>query len=102
MNDSIDGVASIYFDGTKITEAISDHLANKVLFGNDSTGSVITYNDVANTIVFTNELATLTNIGVARFGGYSDADSANDSGTNRQFQVSNGNVFIREIDAGIY
>ena len=102
MEDSIDGVETIYFEGTKITEAIADHLAYKVLFGNDSSGLTITYNDTPNTIVFSNELATLTNLGVAKFGGYADADSANGSGTNRQFQVSSGNVWIREVDGGIY
>jgi hypothetical protein len=102
MEDSIDGVETIYFQGTKITEAIADHLAYKVLFGNDSSGLTITYNDTPNTIVFSNELATLTNLGVAKFGGFADADSADGSGTNRQFQVSNGNVFIREVDGGIY
>ena len=102
LDDSIDGVNSIYFTGQKITEAITDHLAYKVLFGNDSSGLTITYNDTPNTIVFSNELATLTNLGVAKFGGFADADSANGSGTNRQFQVSGGNVFIRELDGGVY
>lgn len=102
MDDSISGVNSIYFDGTKITEAITDYLAYNVFFGNDSSGLTITYNDASDTIVFSNELATTTNIGVAKFGGYADADSADGSGTNRQFQVSSGNVWIREVDGGIY
>lgn len=102
LQDSIDGQYTISFSGTKITEAITDYLAYTVLFGNDSTGQTITYNDASNTIVFSNELATLTNLGVAKFGGYADADSADGSGTNRQFQLSNGNVWIREVDGGIY
>lgn len=102
MDDSIDGVNSIYFGGNKITEAITDYLAYDVFFGNDSTGLTITYNDASNTIIFSNELATVTNLGVAKFGGYADADSAGGTGISRQFQVSNGNVWIRELDGGIY
>lgn len=102
LQDSIDGQYTISFSGTKITEAITDYLAYRVLFGNDSTGQSITYNDALNTIIFSNELATITNLGVAKFGGYADADSAGGTGISRQFQVSNGNVWIRELDGGIY
>ena len=98
MPDSIGGTNTLYFDGTKITEAIEDHLVNNVLLGHDSSGQVITYNDASNTITFTNEYASLTNVGTASFGGW--ADSAQ---TRRQFDVSaKGNVTIVEIDGGIF
>ncbi len=94
---------SIFFNGTSITESIEDHLANNTLLGHDATGQDITYDDTANTITFSNQYATLTNVGVASFGGFADGDSADASGTTRQFDMNAaGNVFIRELDGGTY
>jgi hypothetical protein len=94
---------SIYFNGTSITESIEDHLATNTFLGHDATGQDITYDDANNTITFSNEYATLTNVGVASFGGFADGDSADASGTTRQFDVNtSGNVFIRELDGGTY
>ena len=99
----IGGARSLYFNGTKITEAIEDHLATNTFLGHDATGQDITYDDNANTITFSNEYATLTNVGVASFGGFADGDSADASGTTRQFDINaTGNVFIRELDGGTY
>jgi len=99
----IGGARTLYFNGTKITEAIEDHLATNTFLGHDATGQDITYDDTANTITFSNEYATLTNVGVASFGGFADGDSADASGTTRQFDVNaTGNVFIRELDGGTY
>ena len=93
----------ITFGGTTLTEAMEDHLATNVFLGHDSSGQDITYDDGAGTITFSNEYATLTNVGVASFGGFADGDSANATGTNRQFDLNaKGNVFIRELDGGTY
>jgi hypothetical protein len=103
LNDAIGGTHTIYFNGTKITEAIEDHLASNVFLAHDATGQDITYNDATGKITFSNEYATLTNVGVASFGGFADGDSADASGTNRQFDINaTGNVFIRELDGGTY
>ena len=94
---------SIYFNGTSITEAIEDHLVANTFLGHDSSGQDITYNDGAGTITFSNEYATVTNVGVASFGGFADGDSADAAGTTRQFDMNaKGNVFIRELDGGTY
>jgi hypothetical protein len=100
LNDSIGG-ASLYFNGTQATEAIEDHLVNNLLLAGE--GIDLTYDDNANTLTVAGELATLTNAGVAAFGGWADGDSAAASGTRRQFQVSDtGNVWVKELDGGTY
>ena len=94
---------SLFLGGVNFKEVVEDHLANNTFLGHDATGQDITYDDVANTITFSNQYATTTNVGVASFGGYADGDSADATGTNRQFQLNAaGNVFIREIDGGTY
>ena len=100
LNDSIGG-ASLYFNGTQATEAIEDHLVNNLLLAGE--GIDLSYDDNANTLTVAGELATITNAGVASFGGYADGDSAGDTGTIRQFQVSSaGSVWIKELDGGTY
>ena len=94
---------SMFLGGVNIKEVIEDHLATKTFLASDATGQDITYDDGANTITFSNEYATLTNVGVASFGGYADGDSADAAGTTRQFDMNaTGNVFIRELDGGTY
>jgi len=94
---------SLFLGGINIKEVLEDHLANNVFLSHDATGQVITYNDTNNTITFSNEYATLTNVGVASFGGFADGDSADATGSNRQFDMNaTGNVFIRELDGGTY
>lgn len=93
LEDSIG--ASIFFNGTSITEAIEDHLVNNVLISGE--GLDITYDDGLNKITFAAELATLTNPGVASFGGWADSDQ-----TIRQFSVTSGNVRLEHIDGGDY
>ena len=98
---SLDGAIKI--GGTDVTEYIEDHLANNVFLGHNATGQDITYDDATGTITFSNEYATVTNVGTASFGGYADGDSADASGSNRQFSVgATGNVWIRELDGGTY
>ena len=66
-------------------------------------GIDLTYDDAGNSLTIAGELASLTNPGVAAFGGFADGDSAGASGTLRQFQVSAaGNVWIAAIDGGTY
>ena len=98
LPDSIGG-ASLYFAGTQVVEAIEDHLATNVFLGHDSSGQDITYDDNAGTITFSNQYASLTNVGTASFGGWADS-----AGTGRrQFSVSaKGNVTIAELDGGTY
>lgn len=93
--DSIGGTETIFFSGTKITEAIEDHLVNNVILAGE--GLDITYDDNANTITFSGEDATLTNKGIASFGGWADSDE-----TICQFSVTNGDVRIEHIDGGTF
>ena len=93
----------IKLNGVGLGEVIEDHLANNVFQAHDSSGQVITYDDAAGTITFNNEYATLSNVGVARFGGFADADSADGAGSNRQFEMGDkGNVYIKELDGGSF
>jgi len=105
FNKAIDLVDSdsLLLGGIDFKEVLEDHLANSTFQQHNPTGQVITYDDGANTITFSNEYATLTNVGVASFGGYADGDSADAPGTTRQFDINDsGNVFIRELDGGTY
>lgn len=86
----IGGEDTIYFNGTKITEAIEDHLANN--FFTVGEGLDITYGgseDSDNIITFSAEIATKDNLGVASF----DSD---------QFTVTTGAVTVSELDGGTY
>jgi hypothetical protein len=95
-------LTSLLFNGVDATEVIEDHLGT-IFFGDNVTGTAITYDDNANTFTWTNELATITNLGVAQFSGYADGDSAEASGTIRQFDVgAGGEVWIAQLDGGTY
>ena len=95
-------LTSLLFNGVDATEVIEDHLGT-IFFGDNVTGTSITYDDDANTFTWTNELATITNLGVAQFSGYADGDSAEASGTIRQFDVgAGGEVWIAQLDGGTY
>lgn len=90
LPSDIGGENTIYFNGTKITEAIEDHLANN--FFTVGEGLDITYGgseDSDNIITFSAEIATYTNNGVASF----DSD---------QFTVTSGYATISELDGGTY
>ena len=90
------GLGDVY----KRQERVDDRLNNLLLAGE---GIDLTYDDAGNSLTIAGELASLTNPGVAAFGGYADGDSAGASGTLRQFQVSAaGNVWIAAIDGGTY
>lgn len=75
-------------------ESIQDRIANTVVAGQAIT---ITYNDGANTLTFAANLATLTTVGVASFGGWTN--SANNV---RQFSVTSGDVRIVSLDGGTF
>lgn len=75
-------------------ESVHDIVASLVAEGE---GLDITYDDNLGVLTFAAEDATLTNKGVASFGGW--ADSAE---TVRQFSVTSGNVSIAAIDGGEY
>ena len=105
FNKAIDLVDSdsLFLGGVDFKEVMEDHLANSTFLAHDATGQDITYNDATGKITFSNEYATITNVGVASFGGYADGDSADATGTTRQFDMNaTGNVFIRELDGGTY
>jgi|GEM_PF-2171574 len=105
FNKAIDLVDSdsLFLGGVDIKEVIEDHLANSTFLAHDSSGQDISYDDATGKITFHNEYASLTNVGVASFGGFADGDSADAPGTTRQFDLNaKGNVFIRELDGGTY
>ncbi len=87
LEDSIGGPNTLTFGDVKITEAIEDHLVNNVLLAGEAID--LTYDDVANTLTVSAELATISNPGVASF----DSD---------QFTVTSGAVTIYELDGGTY
>ena len=86
---------SLEFGGVVWKEVMEDHLVNNVLV--EGEGLDITYDDNAGTITFAAELASLTNKGVASFGGWADSDQ-----TIRQFSVTSGDVRLEHIDGGTF
>lgn len=76
------------------TERVQDIVFNAIEAGE---GIDISYNDSANTFLISGEDATLSNKGIASFGGW--ADSAN---TVRQFSVTAGDVKIVSLDGGSF
>lgn len=76
------------------TERVQDIIFNSII---DGEGIDIVYNDAANTFTISGEDATLTNKGIASFGGW--ADSAN---TVRQFSLTAGDVKIVALDGGSF
>jgi len=75
-------------------ELIQDTVADFIIGGQSITTS---YDDANNALIISSELATLTNIGVASFGGYTDSGN-----TVRQFSVTGGDVSIAAIDGGSF
>lgn len=75
-------------------ESIQDRIANSVVAGQAIT---ITYDDPGNTLTFAANTATVTTLGVASFGGWT-----NSSNTVRQFTVTGGDVRITSLDGGSF
>lgn len=96
------GIAS--FNGTDFTvtsgnvtlntERVQDIIFNSII---DGEGIDIFYDDSANTFTISGEDATLTNKGIASFGGWTD--SAN---TTRQFSLTAGDVKVVSLDGGSF
>ena len=89
-NKDLDVGGDIYYNGTILREYIEDHLGNNFFAVGE--GLDITYGsaqDSDNTIIFSAELATYTNKGVASF----DSD---------QFTLTSGFVTLSELDGGLY
>ena len=88
-NKNLD-VPNLLINGTELNEHIEDHLGNNFFAVGE--GLDITYGsgeDSNNTIIFSAELATVTNPGVANF----DSD---------QFGVTSGLVTVQTLDGGTY
>lgn len=93
FNDSVSVNSNLFYvDGVKISEFIDSDVA-QLLEGD--IGITVTYFDDSDKLRIQGVPATLTTLGVARFGGW--ADSAQ---TVRQFSVDSGNVRIITIDGG--
>ncbi|MDC0308626.1 hypothetical protein OAL25_00025 [bacterium] len=99
LPDSIGG-SSLTFNDISVQEAIEDHLVDNFLLAGE--GVDLTYVDGSNTLTISAETSTLTNLGVASFGGYADSASAPAPGNERQFSLSSGDVTIAVVDGGIY
>jgi hypothetical protein len=97
--DSI-GAGAITLNDVSLTEAIEDHLVDHFLLAGE--GIDLTYLDGSNTLTISGEDATLTNKGIASFGGYADSAAAPAPGNVRQFSLTNGDVSIAVIDGGVY
>tara|TARA_B100001093_G_scaffold277143_1_gene264889 strand:+ start:33894 stop:35378 length:1485 start_codon:yes stop_codon:yes gene_type:complete len=96
----INDANTITFNDVKIMEAIEDHLTSNFFLAGE--GIDLAYADGSNTLTVSGEDATLTNKGIASFGGYADSASAPSPGDARQFSLSSGNVTIAVIDGGTY
>jgi hypothetical protein len=99
LPDSIGG-SSLTFNDVSVKEAIEDHLVDNFLLAGE--GVDLTYVDGSNTLTISAETSTLTNLGVASFGGYADSALASAPGNERQFSLSSGDVTIAVVDGGIY
>ena len=88
-------LSAINIGGTSLGEYVDDQVAGLILQGE---GIDAFYDDGAGTLTISGEDATLTNKGIASFGGY--ADSA--GGGTRQFSVTSGDVTIVALDGGTY
>ena len=114
--DTVKGVAK--FDATDFTvdtgdvtlkvQRIHDIVDGLVAEGQAMT---ITYDDPAGLLTFAANTATISALGVAKFGGYSSTvfDTINnvdtgveDTNSSRQFSVSSGNVRIVALDGGTF
>ena len=90
-----EGATNLYFTDERVDDRIN------ALFV-EGEGIDFTYNDGSNTFTIAGEDATLTNKGIASFGGYADSANAPAPGNARQFSLSNGDVTIAVIDGGTY
>lgn len=87
--------SAVFLGGVSLQEKIEDHLAN---FFQQGEGIDIVYDDGSGTLTFSGEDATVTNKGIASFGGFAESDG----GSTRQFTLTSGDVRITAIDGGTY
>ena len=90
-----EGSSNLYYTN----ERVDDRVSNLLLAGE---GIDLTYDDAANSLTIDGEDATLTNKGIASFGGYADSANAPAPGNARQFSLTGGDVTIAVIDGGTY
>lgn len=87
--------SAMFLNGISLQEKIEDHMFN---FFQQGEGIDIVYDDGSGTLTFSGEDATVTNKGIASFGGYAESDG----GSTRQFTLTSGDVRITAIDGGTY
>lgn len=87
--------SAVFLGGVSLQEKIEDHMFN---FFQQGEGIDIVYDDGAGTLTFSGEDATVTNKGIASFGGMAESDG----GSTRQFTLTSGDVRITNIDGGTY
>lgn len=90
-----EGSSSLFYTD----ERVDDRVSNLLLAGE---GIDLTYDDASNTLTIDGEDASISNKGVASFGGYADSAGAAAPGNARQFSVTSGDVTIAIIDGGVY
>ena len=90
-----EGSSNLYYTDERVDDRV-----NSLLLAGE--GIDLTYDDVANSLTVDGEDATITNKGIASFGGYADSANAPAPGNARQFSLSSGDVTIAVIDGGTY
>ena len=87
--------SAMFLNGVSLQEKIEDHMFT---FFQQGEGIDIVYDDGSGTLTFSGEDATVTNKGIASFGGYAESDG----GSTRQFTLTSGDVRLTAIDGGTY
>ena len=88
-----EGSSNLYYTTSRVDSDMGDILTE---------GEGIDITAGAGIITIAGEDATVTNKGIASFGGYADSAGAAAPGNQRQFSVTSGDVRIAIIDGGTY